>query len=1283
MINQGNLFAKNSIFAYRAIHVILNLGFKRIKIFFYFILGLFSLSTAVYAQDGHYHGGNQEFIENKNQWGKNILYKSDISGGAVYLEKNGFTFVFKDVAAIQNLLKFKNNLTGKIDKIPSADFRIKCHAYKINFLNARLDALVSADEPKDGYYNYYLGKDKTKWASKVKSYGMVLYKSLYEKTDLKVYESDSHMKYDFILHPGAAVDEIKLQYEGLDNILLREGNLYIKTSVNEVTELSPDAYQMNGNNTTKIECKYKLSGNVLTFIFPKGYDKSKDLIIDPTLIFSTYSGSTIDNWGFTATFDSYGNAYSGGIAFGTGYPVSVGAFQEIFGGGEYNPNMSNNYCLLGCDAAIIKYDSSGTHRLWATYLGGSRNDMPHSMIVNTNDELVLYGTTGSSDFPVTNNAYDKTFMGGDSIMYDRVIKFSKGIDIFVSKIKADGTALLASTYIGGTKNDGLNDPSILSYNYADGARGEVMTDENNNVYVVSTTNSIDFPVTANAFQNNPGGGGQDACMFKMNSSLSNLLWSSYLGGSGNDAAYGIALDNDQNAYIAGGTSSPNFPVTAGALHTSYLGGISDGFITKINNDASSILKSTYYGSMNYDQAYLIQRDKEGYIYVYGQTADSLNTLIYNANWATDSGGQFISKINFNLDTLIWSTNFGKGDYKPDISPTAFLVDLCNKIYISGWGSTLGLPITSDAYQDSTNGSDYYLLVMSDDASALIYATYFGSPNAVDHVDGGTSRFDRRGRIYQSVCAGCNGSWDDFPTTPGAWSNTDNSPNCNNALFKFDFNMPLVIADFIKPEDCGPLNINFQNTSHTSGAPGVNYLWTFGDGSNSTQINPTHLYSIPGTYNVTLIVSDTGSCNASDTITKHIVITDLIINAEPDTAICKGNVMLSANATATGGVNIYVWSTTNNFSDTLNNPLTNNSVIVSPLVSTTYYVQAFDQYNCSRIDSVRVNIVEMDAIISFVSMPSCKDSCNGHATVIPSGGISPYTYLWSNSETSQTVNDLCAGSYSVTVYDAYHCPAIGTVLFTEPSKLEANLSALTSVCSDSCNAVALAAATGGTPQYTYHWDNGKDDDFIMYLCSGTYYITVTDVHDCRAIDSVSIPDSIIHPPDIYTYADHSVIYYTQSTGIHTTVIPNATYSWSPAGSVANPSSPNTIATPPSTTMYIVTIIDQFGCEYKDTIIIYVNEVLCDDSQIFVPNAFTPNDDNNNDVVYVRSNVLKSIYFAIYDHWGERVFETSDMNTGWDGTFRGRKCDPEVFDYYLKATCINDMEFVKKGNITLIK
>ncbi|MEI6122536.1 MAG: gliding motility-associated C-terminal domain-containing protein [Bacteroidota bacterium] len=1161
-----------------------------------------------------------------------------------------------------------------------------------------------------------------------------------------------------MLHKGANPKNIIIEYEGLKSISIQHSNLIIKTSVNQVTELAPIAYQIINGEKISVQCNFRLNKNKLTFEFLDFYDKEYDLIIDPVLIFSTYTGSFADNWGFTATYDEFGNTYSGGICFGNGlneYPVSPGAFQVNFAGGE------GTY-LEGCDIAIIKYDPTGQNRIYATYLGGARNDLPHSTIVDQEGNLLIFGTTGSDNFPMTQNPFDSTFNGGTNITYDYVLTFSLGVDMYIAKLSADGTQLLSSTYVGGTSNDGINFFAPLSHNYADGARGEINIDENNNVYVVSTTASVDFPVSAAAFQPVYGGGALDGCVFVIDNGLHNMIWSSFIGGSDLDAVYGVVIDDSSNVYICGGTVSQNFPTTIGVLQPTYNGGTTDGFISKISANGSILLKSTYYGSAYYDQTYLMDRSKQGYIYVYGQTSDPGSTFINNALWNHPGAGQFISKIYPNLDNLVWSTTFGTGNGGPDISPTAFLVDLCDKIYLSGWGGsvnsfggTSGLPISSDAYQSTTDNSDFYLLVINDNASAMVYGTFFGGPISWEHVDGGTSRFDRKGKIYQSVCAGCGGN-DDFPTTPLAWSNVNNSSNCNNGTFKFDFMLPITIADFqLPPVICIPDSVHFINTSYSGGA-GMTYFWTFGDGNSSTLQNPIHYYNSSGVYNVTLAVTDTGTCNMSDTISKQVlvlsnssdtiptkymcigdyiqigilptadtnvtfhwipstalsdpficnpissatistiytllvsngvctdtlrqkvVVYDLDAYAGHDTTTCDGHITLTANTAQ--DANLFHWSTNHDFTDWLNSPHTNPSMNATISTPTYYYVMVNNGY-CSAIDSVLVSFVVVADSFHFAS-PSCQDSCNGWAAVVVSAGNPPYTYHWSNGGITDTIQNLCEGTYSVTVTDNSTCISISSIVLPAPEPLLAFPQIFNIPCDEACVGSIALNTSGGSPPYFYYWNNGQTTSSLTGLCAGNYSVTITDTKLCQESNSFYvIVDSVFG--SVVVYADKDTIYQGQSTILHSSTISNCIYTWEPPTGLDNPFSPNPTASPNQTTTYYITIVDNYGCLFQDTLRIVVLDVYCSDPYVYVPNAFTPNGDNKNDELFVRSKMVSDMSFLIYNRWGEKVFETDNIKNGWDGTYNGKPCDPGVFVYYLNVTCHNKTTYLKKGNITIIR
>ena len=421
--------------------------------------------------------------------------------------------------------------------------------------------------------------------------------------------------------------------------------------------------------------------------------------------------------------------------------------------------------------------------LYATYLGGTAPDHPHSMVVNSNDQLIVMGTTGSSNFP-TQNPVQSSNAGGSDVTINGY-KFEKS-DIFVTRFNTSGTAVLSSTYLGGSGNDGLNTKIIE--NYGDAARGEVVVDPTNNIYITASTNSTNFPSTNCTRCSNAGN--QDAVVFKLNASGTSLLWSNYYGSTSADA------DTASNTTMAlfsspvepkAGTSS-----ISGGFKSSY-GGNTDGYVAKFNAATGALLQSTYVGTSQYDQSFILDVDKLGNVYAFGQTLG--NYPITAGAWGTPQyRKQFIHKISNDLTSSQASTAFGSPSGSLNLVPTAFNVDDCLNILLSGWGGVTNngyfpttveqLPVSADALQSSSNGSDFYFMVLTKNFGSFKYGSYFGGSTSAEHVDGGTSRFDERGRIYQAVCAGCGGN--DDPTTPGAFSETNNSSNCNLGVIKLDF-----------------------------------------------------------------------------------------------------------------------------------------------------------------------------------------------------------------------------------------------------------------------------------------------------------------------------------------------------------------------------------------------------------------------------------------------------------------------------------------------------------------
>lgn len=915
------------------------------------------------------------FIENKDQWPKDIDFISRIPGGRMVVGSASFKYHFLDYNKLDRL--HHQGHQPEPDG-HGGDDRVRGHSVVARFVGADAGAIPVAFGRSQEYYNFYLGADPEKWGTHAYGYEGMLYTSFYPGIDLKIYATGENVKYDLIVAPNGEPSRIRIAYEGADQMYLDNGNLHIKTSLTDIIEKKPVAWQFVEGKKVFVKCVFALEDDEVTFRFPEGFDSCHELVIDPLLIFSTYSGSTADNWGSTATPGEHGNLYSAGVTeevdHGGSFPATAGAFQTTTAG------------LY--DVGILKYDSLGQNLLYATYLGGNNSESPHSLVMNAAEELILLGTTSSGNFPTTEGAYQSVFQGGTSASH--VVNYSAGADIVVSRFSRDGTALLASTYVGGSLNDGLN-PSTgeLTRNYGDQLRGDVITDASGNIYVSSVTASADlFPPGAGA-QPSYQGGATDAIVFKMNSDLTQLVWGTYLGGSGTDAAHTLKLDEMNNLIVAGGTSSGNFPVTVGSFQNVYGGGV-DGWIAKVAHDGAAILRATFTGTPAYDQIYFLDLNEQEEVYVYGQTAGDFPVTegVYN----NPGSGQFVQKFTNDLSSSIFSTVFGSGRGIPDISPTAFLVNDCNNLYMAGWGglintmnnfwtagnsSTLGLPTTPDAFQSTTSGSDFYFIVLTDDAKERLYATFLGGTQSRTHVDGGTSRFDKGGIVYHSVCSGCRSynaadpdrATSDFPTTAGAWSRENRSQNCNNAAFKFDLSSlkARLQSNSVKRDMpglsvvCIPEPILFDNFS----TGGETFHWDFGDGVAVTKTDTSyveHEYKFPGKYRVILRAIDEGTCQVVDSAFTIITVNVAESFVQDDAAVCSGD----SYTLQAGGAAHYAWTSEDkNFASSEATP------VVSPQDTTTYYVRMQEANGCIRKDTVRLSVVPaIHPEFEWQKLPDC-------------------------------------------------------------------------------------------------------------------------------------------------------------------------------------------------------------------------------------------------------------------------------------------------------------------------
>jgi len=777
--------------------------------------------------------------ENKGQWDNDEKFKLTNSCNHILFKLNQIAYYFLNENEVAKANKHLN-------KQKETNSVINGHFIQLNFIGANSQALVVPSGGELPFYkNYYLGNNQQKWQSKVKSFTQITYQNIYPNIDLEVStKSNLSLKYNWIIKPTGNLNNIVFELNGADTCYIQYGELFIEHTQGTLKEQKPFAYQtINGKRIT-VDVEYLINKNTIGFKIGN-YNSAYTLVIDPDVIFSTYSGATDDNFGFTATYDSEGNLYAGGVItdmFNGKYPVTPGAFQLTYKGGNAEAPVN-----LATDITISKYSSDGKQLIYATYLGGTKNEYPHSLVADNNDNLVIMGTSKSTDFPISDSAFDKS-QNGD-------------IDIVITRLSKDGTALLGSTFVGGQNNDGLNINKFLNTFYADEFRGDVIIDDQNNIIVGSCSFSTDFPVTTGSFGGAVPAAQQKGVVFKLSPNCSSLLFSAAMPGNSEEVIYSVDLNKNNDIFI-GGTTTGDMQI-ANATN-SYIGGNTDGFFAKIKFDGSSLLKAKYFGTTANDQVFSLEIDDNENIFIVGNSLGNISPI--GNVYAVANGKQFISKINNDFSTINFISTFGRGAADVDLSINAFLLDDCGRLYISGWGcnderfglggNTRGLPITADAFQKTTDGNDFYLMVFGQNAEKILYATYFGGNNSPDHVDGGTSRFDKKGYIYQSVCASCpssGGFLSDFPTNADAVFKTNVSPRCSNAAFKMSFRFKEAAIEMTIDSCAKTVSLNTPTEN------AINYLWLLPNGKTSRLKNPTVTIEEINNKEVVLILNANTNC----------------------------------------------------------------------------------------------------------------------------------------------------------------------------------------------------------------------------------------------------------------------------------------------------------------------------------------------------------------------------------------------------------------------------------------
>ncbi|MEE8574589.1 MAG: SBBP repeat-containing protein, partial [Thermodesulfobacteriota bacterium] len=753
------------------------------------------------------------FIKNDGQVDAKVEYYVKGAGYTIYFTHEGVYFsLYKTAKPEERPGELKETekeaKTEEAKKVATPEKTEKTEESKSEFFNLSLvdsnkKAKIIGEEKQAGKVNYFVGSDKSKWRSNVPTFAAVLYEEVYKGIDVRFYGKGRLLEYDVIVKPGADPNLVKFVYDGIKGLRLsEEGELQIGLKEALLVQKKPFIYQNIDGKKVEVEGKFIIEDDTTYGFKVASYDKTKELVIDPTLDYSTYLGGAGNpNYGRDIAVDSLGNAYVIGYTKAVAFPTTASAYQGSNAG--------------GVDVFVTKMNAAGSALVYSTYLGGSSTEYGFSIAVDSSGAAYVTGHTYSANFP-TASAIDGTLSGT--------------FDAFVTKLNAAGSALEYSTFLGGTGGEGAK---------------SIAVDSSGNAYVTGDTSSTNFPTVLPIYPNLDTG--WDAYVTKINAAGSALIYSTYLGGNGSDTGWGIAVDSSGAAYVAGLTSSSDFP-TVSAIYGDNTG--TDAFVTKINAGGSALTYSTYLGGSLTDYANGIAIDSSGASYVVGMTSSSdfpTVSAIYGTK--STSYDTFVAKIDSAGSALIYSTYLGGNG---DDRGYAIDIDSSGAAYVMGQTSSTNYPTVS-AYQGTYGGGSWDVFVSRIDSagSALTYSTFLGG-SGID--DGRSIAVDSSGAAYITGDTGSSG----FPTV-SAYDGT----NSGYDAFIAKISLPFI--------DTTSLSFGIKDTAYAG------YVMTSGgDGSYTFSISS-------GTLPVGLgLNTSTGLISGTPTVLGAAVFTIQVVDGNGDT-----------------------------------------------------------------------------------------------------------------------------------------------------------------------------------------------------------------------------------------------------------------------------------------------------------------------------------------------------------------------------------------------------------------
>jgi len=958
----------------------------------------------------------------------------------------------------------------------------------------------------------------------------------------------------------------------------------------------------------------------------------------------TKAGTAGENDAFAAEFDPNGNnlwsTYVGGSTPGNqndrGYGIAIDKSNNVFITGWTEctdfPTTATAFqpTLKGTGAAFVfKFTPLGA-RSWATYFGGTGSDAGHGIAIDNNDNVIFAGSTSSSDLPVTPGVYQTTYtMGAGSNAS------------FVAKFTNNGSEIWA-TY--------NNIPVEWTYAMA------LAVDQDGYSYIVDDLESLNsggpsfqtsptcvFDAAFNSTPDATHGNPEDQYIAKF-TPTGTMACFTYVGGDRADEheafSKTIAVKGCRMV-LTGRTGGGSFPTSAGAYQTSTTSTISSGstfFITNLNTYACGVKDPSLSFSSNVVTG--TSCGGGGAIASFKSTVcDTLDTAGVSYQWyfpgATPSSGtgRNISGVTYNTSgfkNITLTMKLCSGDTFS--STTAITVPS------GGSGPTLTAAVASPKCVGSADGTA--TITTSGGTANYTYSWSSGSSTVTSALSNTiTGLTAKTYTVTITDSGGCVSSTTVIVTPPPALSATSGST----------------------PADCG-VNDGTASVTASGGAGGFSYSWSGGPA--------TQTYSSVSANTYTVIVTDANGCTISTTAIVGNLGGETLSLSSQSNVSCNGGSDGSATIAATGGTPGYTYSWSNNAT----------TAAASGLTQGIYSVTVTDANNCKSVSSVTITEPSVLSITPS-STPNACGTNNGSVSAAATGGTSAYTYSWNNTATTATVSGVGGGTYTVTVTDAKNCSQTATVT-VNTTGVTANAGKDTTVCAG--KSVQLNGTGGGT----YSWspsaslDNATIANPTATPASTTMYTLTTTSGTCTGTDSVLV--TVNKASGISAGPDENI---TTGQSINLSGAGAVIYRWSTLMHLNDSTIASPLFGPASAGVYkyILYGSDANGCLATDTVIVTVTELDCKEGDaIFIPTAFSPNGDGQNDVLRLHpSNCVKAIQFVLYNRWGQKVFETTNALNYWDGKLNGVECDSGVYAYYMSIDLQNGVSVTKKGNVTLLK